>query len=327
MPDSKVGWYSSACKKAISMSLKTKFDIIHSWACFFISNLVGLKIRKQTGLPWVVHFSDPWIDNPYHKYGRIDGFVSRKMEKTVIENADAIVFVTEETRQLVMRKYPSKMMDKAFVIPHCYDTELFARFERERNSKFTLTYTGSFYYGIRTPVMLFKALKRIIQKHPDIHEELNIQIVGELHRDYKSIIFELGINEIVSSIGSVPYLKSLEYILNADVLFLIDAPSEVPSVFLPSKLIEYIGSGNPILGITPLQGASASLIRKLNGIVIDPENVESIEIAILNLYERYKQGSLSDFSYPDGVVQQYDAMNTVKTLAKLFNEVCAKDRS
>jgi glycosyltransferase involved in cell wall biosynthesis len=175
--------------------------------------------------------------------------------------------------------------------------------------------------------MLFKALKRIIQKHPDIHEELNIQIVGELHRDYKSIIFELGINEIVSSIGSVPYLKSLEYILNADVLFLIDAPSEVPSVFLPSKLIEYIGSGNPILGITPLQGASASLIRKLNGIVIDPENVESIEIAILNLYERYKQGSLSDFSYPDGVVQQYDAMNTVKTLAKLFNEVCAKDRS
>ncbi|MBA7489517.1 hypothetical protein ES702_00051 [subsurface metagenome] len=102
------------------------------------------------------------------------------------------------------------------------------------------------------------------------------------------MISELRISEIVSSVGSVPYLESLEYILNADVLLLIDAPSEGSSVFLPCKLVEYIGSGNLILGITPLQGASANLIRKLNGIVVDPEDIEGVERIILDLYEKHK---------------------------------------
>lgn len=168
-------------------------------------------------------------------------------------------------------------------------------------------------------------MKRIVQKYSDIHKELNIQIVGGLHEKYKNMIFELGISEIVSSVGSVPYLKSLEYILNADVLLLIDAPSEGPSVFLPSKLVEYIGSGNLVLGITPFQGASANLIRKLNGIVVGPEDIEGVERAILDLYGKYKQGKLFEFSYPDGVVQQYETMNTTKILVKLFNKVSEKD--
>lgn len=318
MPDSKIAWYLYATR----MPIESKgFDLIFSCALCWSSHLIGLSFKKKTGLPWVAYFSDPWVDNPYHEYTAIDRYVNKRMEKAVIETADAIVFVTEETKQLVMRKYPSNMLDKAFVIPHCYDRKLFSRFERKQQSKFTLTHTGHFYYGKRTPVALFQALSNIIKKYPNIHDSLNVQLVGGLHEDYRNMVTELGIDKIVSVVDVVPYLKSLEYILNADVLFLIDAPSDGPSVFLPSKLIEYVGSGNPILGITPLQGASATAIRKLKGIVVAPEDVSGIEEAILFFYKKYKQNELSEFSYSNTIVQQYDATNTTKALAKLFDMI------
>ena len=40
----------------------------------------------------------------------------------------------------------------------------------------------------------------------------------------------------------VPYDESLRLTRDADALLVVDAPSAEPSVFLPSKLVEYIGA-------------------------------------------------------------------------------------
>ena len=136
---------------------------------------------------------------------------------------------------------------------------------------------------------------------------------------YKNMISELGIEKVVSHIDVVPYMESLKYISNADVLLLIDAPSIGPSVFLPLKLIEYLGSGNPIFGITPLEGASANLIRKLGGIVVSPDDIDGIEKGILTLYEKYKSNDLPNCYKDKHLVDSYNAQNTTKILAELFN--------
>jgi hypothetical protein len=43
----------------------------------------------------------------------------------------------------------------------------------------------------------------------------------------------------------VGYQESLKLMSEADALLVIDAPAD-QSVFLPSKLIDYIGAGRPI---------------------------------------------------------------------------------
>lgn len=322
LPDNTIGWYRPACKKSLALLKREQFDMIHSWAMPLISNLVGLKLKKETGLPWVAHFSDPWVDNPYCHYGRLDGYINRKLEREVMGGADAIVFVSEETRQLVMKKYAPEVGKKSVVIPHCYDPELVSLFPPSlKNSKLTFTYTGSF-YGIRTPLPLFKAIGNLLTKQPEIQNFINIQIVGKLRKDYQDAILNLGIEKVVSAVGTVLYLKSLEYIQNADVLLLVDAPAEGPSVFLPLKLIEYAAFKKPILGITPLEGTSASLIKRLGGMVISPEDISGIEEAILTFYQKWKTDSLSDYSYSDNDIKAYNAMNTTKTLAELFDSVC-----
>lgn len=323
LPDFKVGWYRPACKKSLSLLRKKQFDLIHSWAMPATSNLVGLKLKKETGLPWVAHFSDPWVDSPYAHRGRLSYYVNAKLERAVMENADAIVFVSEETKQMVMKKYPPRIRDKSSVIPHCYDPELTYSFSPlKRNSKLTFTYTGGFYYGIRTPLGLFNAVHNILERQPDIQNFIHIQIVGSLHKHYQDAILKLGIEKVVSVVGAVPYLESLEYIQNADVLLVIDAPSKGPSVFLPSKLIEYVGFKKPILGITPPEGASASLIKHLGGIVAAPGDIAGIEEGVLTFYQKFKAGGLSDYSYSDGDIELYNVTNTAKTLAETFDRLC-----
>lgn len=51
------------------------------------------------------------------------------------------------------------------------------------------------------------------------------------------------------------------------------------NLFLPSKLIDYIGAGRPILGLTS-PGAAASLISELGGWVADPADLESMKQAM-----------------------------------------------
>ncbi|MFA4848778.1 MAG: glycosyltransferase [Methanoregula sp.] len=324
-PDGKIRWYKPAVKKALSLIQKNDFDVIHSWAMDLVSNLVGLKLKEETGLPWISHFSDPWVDNPYHFYGPLSRYFNLKWEKNVMKNSDMIVFVSEETKKLVLKKYPDKIHEKCIVIPHCFDAEIIAQLPETKKpdkTKFTLTYTGNFYLQ-RSPRGLFISLKNLLLKRPELKNHLNIQIVGKLPNHYKRLVQQLHLEKIVTITGTVPYLESLQYLKNADVLLVIDAPSKTPSVFLPLKLIEYIGFKKPILGITPLEGESASLIRSLRGCVVSPDDIPGIEKAILFLYEKFKENSLSEFSYGDEEIEPYNAYTTSKRLAECFDKVCS----
>jgi len=80
---------------------------------------------------------------------------------------------------------------------------------------------------------------------------------------------------LVKVVSTVSYCQSLALMSSADLLLVIDAPTNNVSVFLPSKLVDYIGSGVPIFGISP-PGTSASLIERLGGYVANPRNVQEI---------------------------------------------------
>jgi glycosyltransferase involved in cell wall biosynthesis len=66
----------------------------------------------------------------------------------------------------------------------------------------------------------------------------------------------------------VDYTESLALMRASDALLVVDAPAE-RSVFLPSKLVDYLGAGRPIVALTP-PGAAADLVDRAGGWVADP---------------------------------------------------------
>jgi glycosyltransferase involved in cell wall biosynthesis len=129
---------------------------------------------------------------------------------------------------------------------------------------------------------------------------------------------ELGLDAIVEFSGRLSFSESAQRAAAADVLLVIDAPAD-DNLFLPSKLIDYLPAGKPILALTPLRGATADLVRSLGYPVIPPDDEQAIASAIEALLAARREGRLQESAQHAAVAQQYDIRRTTAAFAEVLN--------
>lgn len=106
----------------------------------------------------------------------------------------------------------------------------------------------------------------------------------------------------------------------ADVLLVIDADSD-GSLFLPSKLIEYLPFRRPILGLTPVPGPSADLIRELGYQVVAPGDLPAIAATLRDLLQAHAAGRLVPSLQHDSVTDRFSVARTTRKFAGLLEQV------
>jgi len=312
-PDATRVWVARAAHAAGRLASAGECAGLITFAQPWSDHLVGLRVSRATGLPWVAHFSDPWVDSPYAT-GR-QRSIWRRMEEDVIRQASAVVFVTAETADLVMAKYPDDWRQKVSVVPHGFEPRLAGKTVQSvsRLPPMRLVYTGRFYDGLRTPMPLLRALAELNTREP-LAGVLEVLFVGPRVDRFEREAAGLGITGFVRFRDRVPYAEAAEVAAEADVLLVIDAPSDGPSVFLPSKLIDYLAFGKPILGVTPEPGATARLLRRLECPVAPPEDVSAISAALADLVRRHRDGTLGVADSFDRVAAEFDITQTTGLL-------------
>lgn len=255
-----------------------KPDVLVTFGSPMSDHLIGLVLKRRLGVPWVAHFSDPWADNPFLGYDRLTRKYNRGLEARVLREADRLVFTTDETVALFASKYGRAVAEKSRVLPHAFEPELFGSADVRDPSAVVVRYVGDF-YGRRTPAPLFGALRRLLDSEPAALAGVRFELVGAKdERQLEAAGLGALPEGLVMSCPSVKYLESLRLMKSADGLLVIDAPAEL-SVFLPSKLIDYVGAARPVFGITP-PGAAAGLIERLGGWVADPRDAGAVADAL-----------------------------------------------
>jgi glycosyltransferase involved in cell wall biosynthesis len=321
LPDEKWVWIAPASRVARRLAAERPFDVLVSFAQPWSDHLIGLRVHRATGLPWVAHFSDPWIDSPYLRGRPWQRRIWRRMEQDVIRHATALVFVNAQTADRVMCKYPEVWRTKAHVVPHGFD-------QAARRSPspapdegpLRLVYTGRFYEGIRTPEPLLRSLAALMKRRPLAHD-LRVTFVGTPVPAHARLAERLGLNGLVEFTGRVPFAESARLAASGDVLLVIDAPAE-DSLFLPSKLIDYLPLGKPILGLTPRAGATADVLRLLDQPIVAPDDEAGIASAIEMLIARKRGGELAVPAAFDAAAAHYDIRATTRAFADIL-ERCA----
>lgn len=249
-------------------------DVLVTFGSPMSDHLIGLTLKRRLGVPWVAHFSDPWLDNPFVPYDRLSRRVNRALERDVLREADRLVFTSEETAELVAARHERAVAEKSRVLEHSFEPELFDRRVTRDESRVVVRYLGAL-YGPRSPAPLFEALRRLSDSEPAALARARFELIGakasgQLERAGLDTLPE----GLVVSRSSVEYLESLRLMRESDGLLVIDAPAEL-SVFLPSKLIDYVGAARPVFAITP-KGTAASLVRRLGGWVADPSDAAAV---------------------------------------------------
>lgn len=318
-PDPQSVWIEPATTAAVADTRSTPPSGLVSFAQPWSDHLVGLRVHRATQLPWVAHFSDPWVDSPYWRAPNRSRETAASLEADVIREATAVVFVTDETADLVMKKYPREWRDKIAIVPHGFDAGAGVPTASRRPGPLRLVYTGRFYDGIRTPTTLLRALAQLNTRMP-LENALEIDVVGPHVVQFSRESSALGLEHVVRWRDRVPPAEARAIAADADVLLVIDAPSTGPSPFLPSKLVDYLPQCKPIFGITPVEGATARLLRRLGCPVVAPDDANGIERGIGDLLKRWREGSLGVERQFTRVVDEFD----IRRVAAQFHGVLTR---
>jgi hypothetical protein len=322
-PDEYVSWRPKALRavRDYARSRSYKPDLIATFGQPMSDHLIGLELKKLYGVPWAAHFSDPWVDNPFNRYDRFTRRANLSLERKVMEAADRLIFTSHETIDLVLAKYPRSWKEKARVLPHSFDPSLYPSHSGESRAGMTIRYMGEF-YGKRTPKPLIQTLRALLATTPELLKDVRFELIGPVNPEtLDGLRLEEMPEGLIHIKASVDYQESLRLAANADGLLIIDAPAK-RSVFLPSKLIDYIGAARPILALTP-QGTAAGIIKELGGWVADPLDLEGMKReleAFLSYLSRNRDEAHEVWGEPE-VRKTYEAAFVASSFENMMREL------
>jgi glycosyltransferase involved in cell wall biosynthesis len=300
------------------------YAAILSFSMPWSSHLVALALARRSGLPWVAKFSDPWIDSPYYLGGPFSRWLLGWLEALVLQRADRVVFVTRRSADAVMRKYPSAWRNRVRVIPHSFDpAEKLPRGTSRQRGRLRLVHTGGL-YGVRTPEPFLLGVAELRTRSPELSDRLEVLFVGTFEHAYRGLASRLGLDAIVHFWPPRSHTEAIRLAAEADVCLLIDAPSASESVFLPSKLVDYLRLGKPVLGITPARGESADLLRQVGCPVIEPDDRRGIADALAGLLAAHDQGTLAGARNYDSALAPFDPMNVARQFDTALQEASGR---
>ncbi|MBL8487360.1 MAG: glycosyltransferase [Rhodocyclaceae bacterium] len=290
LPDRQRPWAMRTAREAVATGLVGREDVLVTFGQPMSDHLAGLRIKRATGCPWVAHFSDPWTDNPFHWEVPLQRTLLRRMEASVVQAADRLVFTSEETVELVMAKYPAALRAKASALPHAFDPGLYGEAEPADGRK-VVRYVGAFYRQ-RNPLALMEAIRALRARAPRLLEGVRFELVGPWNGNAGWTPQDAGLPaDLATTRKPVPYLESLRLMRSADLLLILDAPFE-QSVFFPSKLVDYIGAGRPVLAFTP-PGTSARVLAEVGGRAYPAGDAEVMARGLAETLEDLAAGRLA----------------------------------
>lgn len=319
IPDPRVWWVNPSVGFLKKYLKEHPVDVIITTGPPQSMHLIGLRLHKETGLPWISDFRDPWTRMYWFKKMGLSARSERlhyQMEKEVLDSSSAVLTVTTMVRDL----YKGLTSTRVEMITNGYDEEDFEG-PVEGDGHFNITHTGIF-PGDGNPEVLWDVLQRKAASDPEFAEALRIRLVGKTDAGIYSSLGSHGLSSKIIDLGYQPHNVAVREQRAASVLILPLRDDPDYRMILPGKLFEYVASCRPVLGIGQEDGAMAELVKETGaGTVCNWDNREAVSAFIDGCWEKYKAGTL------DGTArgyERYSRRNLTKVLADLLNAVADK---
>lgn len=317
IPDARKCWIKPSVNYLKKYLTENKIDVIITTGPPHSMHLIGLNLKKELPIKWIVDFRDPWTQIDYfHKLPLTKKAIKKhkNLEKQVLSDADLVVVVGD-----TMKNDFLKFNTKCITITNGFDSDL-EKGEEEilLDSKFTITHVGLM-NADRSPTVLWDVLEELIRENEDFRRDFKLQLVGKIDSSVYKIIDKKKLNNYTEIIDYLPHNEVLDYQKKSQVLLLV--VNRVPSArgIITGKIFEYLQAKRPILAIAPKYGDLAEIIENSeSGITIDFNDFENLKDVILKYYELFKNNSLVVNSKN---ISQYHRKELTKKMSELITKL------
>ena len=321
-PDPRCLWIRPSVKFLKKYLEEHPVDLIVSTGPPQSMHMIGRLLSRETGLPWIADFRDPWTKIFYFKHLSMTKATERwhqKMERKVLDEASAVVAVSP----LVQQEFQSMTRTPVELITNGYDECDFPDMKDTGatggpDKDFVITHTGLF-TADGNPTLLWDVLSEMCAEDSAFKKALKIRLVGKTDTQILEAITESGLEENLTDLGYQPHSTAIEEQRKASILILPLRKEPEYKAVLPGKLFEYLASGRPVLGIGQPDGAMSMILNKTNtGVVVDWEDKISMKKYIDDCWKAHLDGNLT---INDGEISAFTRRNLTRQMAELFDKV------
>lgn len=315
IPDARSGWKRYAFKKAVELIQQFGIDTVITTGPPHSTHLVGLKLKRKTGIRWMADFRDPWTDIYYYQdmlHTPLAGRIDRRMEISVLKEADNVIAINRSIRKLLVNRAGSIDRTKVTVITNGYDEEDF-KASTPPPGEFVITYSGTIseHYN---PVVFFTVLSRLVSECPDI--KFRFRIAGNISQKFEHQVRLHSLIDIFEYTGYVSHEKLTSYLTSSSA-FLYVFPETSAYTGASGKLFEYLAARRPVIAIdSPGSDASAIIDECEAGKSFSHEDENGLYNYMASLVQEFRQKG--KISAGNGKHINYSRRKLTKDLADLI---------
>ena len=318
-PDFAWTWILNARKASLQhLEGNPDIDVIISVSHPFSSHVVGsIAKRKYPNIRWIMDIGDPFNflvesqPNNFLIYNKLNKFIERKY----FSLSDFVSVTTSETMSEYLKLFPENK-GKIKVIPPVLST-VASNILKTRKKKhqlnhkaLRLVYVGTLYSGIRHPQ---KMLSMLADARTWLNSDFEVHFFGPGN--------DVDISKLTNSYtffhGSVSHDAALEFMLNADILINIGNSTKFQ---LPSKLVEYVCTGNPVLNIiSTIDDSSQAFLSSYKMSKTIQLSGEITNDIVREVSDYIKFASTHSFKLNDENLSKYSVNNISKQYELMFN--------
>ncbi len=314
VPDPRIFWVRPAVKFLADLAKSGQFQAVITTGPPHSMHLIGLGLKRKTGLPWIADFRDPWSQWEFLDALPMSSLIKKrhqKLEQEVLREANAVMTISP-TFQQDLEKLAHR---KVKLLTNGYDpADLPVGFSprQKKENELHLVYSGVI-DSIRNPIPLLKALK---EEFAGTGEKVKLTFVGNVSESVREFVRE---NEWLASRvefpGYVSHSEVFGYYAAADVLVLILTNTKNAQGNIPGKLFEYLSTGVPVLALGDPDGDSAKILKEAGGgEVIRHEDFVKIQIALRKLMDGDGE------SKSDAKIDRFSRRALAHDLAEILDE-------
>jgi hypothetical protein len=333
VPDRYWSWYFAATRKARRLVSDGQIDAIYSTFPFPTAHLIGLAVKRRSGLPWIADFRDSWVDGflgPV-RY-RVDGWLERR----VIAHADQVIMNTPATRRYYLGRYPEQPAAKFVTITNGYDENDFRDLDLSTGAAFEVIFAGWLNDANRDPEPVLKGAALAVERGWIPKNELRLTFLGAgPYANSKRFQDQLRRYKLLENaevtVQRVPYREALCRQARADVVVILtdDAKRMAENrdwtfMAVPAKLYEYLRLGKFMLVLSRAEAVRELLSEVHAPSPLLPSDTEGVASA---LREAYLQRARNPTPELDPAIRKYERRELTRELAKVLDGLASKIRS
>jgi hypothetical protein len=281
-PDSACGWFFPSVRLASRLLADNRYDWLISVSHPFTGHLVGLVLkRRNPKLRWLVDIGDPFclMEDPSPNNAALYRRLSLRADHAVLREAEVVSVTTSGTRDAYAGIFPEAAA-KIYIVPPMLSlpTGVSPDSIRQKSTSLRLVYVGTLYRTLRSPAPLLELFERLVALLPS--NNLELHFLGHIN-DCADLFshYEHWVGSRIFVHGVVSRELAQEHMDAAHILINLGNRS---STQLPSKVIEYVAMGKPILNLVTIrEDSSAEVLSTYPAaltVCIDSSAIPDVEV-------------------------------------------------